>query len=666
MKKRLIATLVTISVVATYIFNCSFTASPYGITEADASGISQTRGDMALPEYYSAYDEGLLTGVNAQGTTSICWAFAHNEIISANVAKNTGVLYDFSEQAMKFDTSYETNEKWGYQRGVNDGGNEVMSTAYLARGGSVLEADEPFSESDVRTVDPDTLRRYGYLKNTTMYDYGVYDVRESSGYDEEYKANMRANKTAAIQKVKELVYTQGAVGAGIWYEYSRLYENTDKTGYYYNGNSATPNHTVTIVGWDDNVSKNIFAQRPEGNGAFIVKNSWGNYHNNGTEDYVYISYYDKHITSQLFASEYEMQNDLYDNIYQYDGYGWTSNGYVEEPSVLCITRFNATKINEAVSAVSTYITAADTTVDVYINAGGKLKDKSAYKKVATRTFDASGYYLIEFDAIKLTRGEYYVALDIKAGGDRTEFAMQTNVRDVCPDAMNTPDTCYVGTTFTNVVTLESIYKKHVFEPMHCIKSFTVSLDDGTAPSGKVFSDVKRGKWYADEIEYCVAHGIFTGISDTTFEPDSSMTRAMFVKVLANLSGDKMQKYATPFTDLEKGRWYESAVAWAYKNKIVSGVTKTTFEPNTLVTREQICFMLTKYAEYMGIALREQKAATDFADKSSISKYAREAVSLCQVAGIVNGMPDGSFAPKKNATRAEASVMMTQLCKTYIY
>ena len=202
--------------------------------------------------------------------------------------------------------------------------------------------------------------------------------------------------------------------------------------------------------------------------------------------------------------------------------------------------------------------------------------------------------------------------------------------------------------------------------MHCIKSFTVSLDDNTAPSGKAFSDVESKKWYADEVEYCVSHGVFTGISDTAFEPNSPMTRAMFVKVLANLSGDKMQKTPTPFTDLEKGRWYETAVAWAYKNGIVSGVTKTTFEPNSPVTREQICFMLTRYAEYMGINLKEQKDAIAFTDKKSISKYARSAVEACQLAGIVNGNTDGSFAPKKSATRAEVSVMMTALCKNYIY
>ncbi len=666
MKKQITAYLILFAIVLTYLFNCSFTFSPYRIKKAgiSATEIADLRGSLTLPSYYSSYDEGYLSPTVNQGTTSICWAFAHNEVLTANVAKKTGIVYDFSEQTMKFETSAVTNAQWGYERGVNDGGNEIMSTAYLARSGSALEVDEPFNEGTVRMVNPNTLTRYGYLKNTEMYDFGLYDLRENSGLDEQYKASMRENKQTAIQTIKELVYTQGAVGAGIYYEYSRLYENDNKTGYYYNGARSTPNHSVTIVGWDDSYSRYNFSQSPEADGAFIVKNSWGNYHNNGTVDYFYVSYYDKLITSQLFASEYEIQNELYDNMYQYDGYGWTNNGYVNESSVLCISRFNTSKINEAVTAVSTYIADGGTTVEVYINAGGEATNKNAYKQVCTEYFEAPGYYLIEFDKVQLKKAEYFVALKISSGNESTQFAMQTNARDVCPNAKNTPETCYIGTDFNKIVTLESVYR--TFEPMHCIKSFTVSSEDNTPPPSKNFNDVESGKWYADEIEYCVSNGIFTGTSDTTFEPNTPMTRAMFVKVLANLSGDKMFSYSTPFTDLEAGRWYVSAVGWAYQNGIVSGITKTAFEPNSPVTREQICFMLTKFCDYMGIKFKQLNKPFSFTDKNNISKYAKTAVANCQTAGIINGMTDGSFAPKKSATRAEVAVMLTQLCKNYIY
>ncbi len=667
MKKRIISYISVIAIVATYLLNCSFTTSPYGITTDISSFATAIKSERAaLPSHYSSYSKGYLTPTTSQGTTSICWAFVHNELLSANVAKKTGKVIDFSEQAMKFETSYLTNPQSGYLRYPNDGGNEIMSTAYLARAGSVLEAHEPFNESSVRTVNPNKLKRYGYLKNTQMFNYGIYDTRIDNGFVTEETQNMRVNKIEGIQKAKELVYKNGAVGAGIYYDYSPMYENADKTAYYYAGARLTPNHSVTIVGWNDNYSRDNFSIKPEGDGAFLIKNSWGNYHNNGTSSYFYISYYDKFITSQLFASEYEINNTLYDNIYQYDEFGWTGNGSINDSSVLCVTRFNSKKINEAVSAVSTYIAEAGTTVDVYINTGGALHDQSNYKHVKTQYFDAPGYYLIDFNEVKLTRGEYYVALRIRSGNEKTYFAMQTSVRDICPNAENTPDTCYVGSSFSNIVPIESEYLAKVYQPMHCIKSFTVTLKDTAKPSNKVFKDVKKDKWYADEVEYCVSHEVFHGTSENTFEPSGEMTRAMFVKVISNLSGEKIENATTHFTDVKKGKWYEDSIAWAYKNKIVKGVSATEFSPDTPITREQMCVMLINYADYMGIGLRYYSAPLLFTDRNNISDYAKTAVALCQIAGIIRGMPDGSFAPKKTATRAEVASMMTGFCKLYIY
>lgn len=672
MKKRLTGYAVLIAVVLTYFFNCSFTVSPYRLEEAEIlpTTIQQTRGETApLPSRYSAYDEGLLSPATSQGSTSVCWAFSHNEVLTANVAKKTGVVYDFSEQTMKFETAEATNSKWGYRRGVNDGGNEIMSTAYLARSGSVLEKDEPFNEGTVRTADPDTLTRYGYLKNTQMYSYGVYDIRESAGYSETELADMRLNKQTAIQKVKELVYTQGAVGTGIYYEYAqtRLYENADSTSYYYNGPSASPNHSVTIVGWDDSYSRDNFRQTPEADGAFIIKNSWGNYHASGTSDYFYMSYYDKHVTSQFFASEYEIENKLFDNIYQYDGYGWVFNGYAtNEKSMLCISRFKAADANEAVNAVSTYIAEGGTTVDVYINTLGDVENESAYIKVTTERFDAPGYYLIEFDSVPLINKEYFVAINFTSSNNTAFFPLQINTPSVCPNAENTPDTCYVGTDFSNITPLEKISSYRSHEAMHCIKSFTVDAQ----LSKKAFTDVKSKKWYADEVAFCTSYGIFSGNPDNTFQPESPMTRAMFVKVLANLysniTGNKIPSYSTPFTDLEAGRWYVSSVGWAYQNNIVNGDTDTTFNPNAPVTREQICALLTRFCKYMDIDFAQLNKQVNFTDSAKIYNYAKPSVADCQRAGIVSGMPDGSFAPKSSATRAEVATMLTRLYKLYIY
>ncbi len=671
MKKRIVSAILILILLCSFPI-CATAQSPYGIAEAGvlANGV---RGDSQreFPAYYNAYREDYmlewymqgLEGKQNQLSTSACWAFVQNELLCANLAKKTGKIYDFSEETMKFETSYMTDEKWGYYRTPNEGGNEIISTAYLARTGSVLESDEPFTESFERTVDPSTLQRYGYLDHTLFFECQPYDPdRYGTPYAEVLL--MKDEKKKAILKVKELVTDYGAVGSGLYYESTPTYEDRNKTCYNYTGNAGNPNHSVTIIGWDDNYSADNFQKKPELDGAFIVKNSWGKYHNQGRSCYFYVSYYDKFITNLFFATDYELENEIYDNVYQYDGYGWAQNGYVKGKEALCVSKFNAEKMSEKLSAVSTYVTEGGQTVEISVNVSSDINDASAYKTVSKKTYEDAGYYLVDFEPIPLERSEYYVAVRITGQSDLTYFAMQGRVGNFIPNAENTPNTCFIGTDFTNITPIEKIYRNN--EAMHCIKAFTQSTVDTTPPSNKVFFDVRKGKWYYDEIEYCVSHGLFSGMSKDFFEPETPMSRAMFITVLANLSGEKIEKSAHPFTDVKSGKWYTEEIAWGYKNGIVSGVTTTTFEPDSNVTREQMCFMLLKFCEYKGIKLRESVAEKSFTDQNMIRKYAKEAVALCQRAGIISGMTDGSFAPQKNATRAEVAVLLTGLAKNYIY
>ena len=671
MKKRIISAIIILTVLCSFPLSVK-AQSPYGIAEAGITA-SSIRGDSTreLPAYYNAYREDYmlewymagLEGKQNQLSTSACWAFVQNELLCANLAKKTGKIYDFSEETMKFETSYLTDEKWGYYRTPNEGGNEIISTAFLARTGSVLESDEPFTELSERTVDPSKLDRYGYLDHTLFFECVPYDP-DRYGLPHAEIITMQAQKREAIQKIKELVTDYGAVGAGVYYEGTTTYEDKNKECYNYTGIAGNPNHSVTIIGWDDNYSADKFKKKPEGDGAFIVKNSWGKYHNGGKTGYFYVSYYDKFITSQFFVTDYEMENEIYDNVYQYDGYGWAQNGYVRGQEALCVSTFHANKLSEKLSAVSTYVTEGGQTVEILVNVSGDINDASAYKTVSKKTYDNAGYYLIDFEPIPLESSEYYVAVKITGQSELTYFAMQGKIGNFIPNAQNTPNTCFIGTDFTNLTPIERIYRNN--EAMHCIKAFTQSEPDETEPSGKVFFDVRKGKWYYDEIEYCVSHGLFSGMSKNFFEPDTAMSRAMFITVLANLSGEKIEKGTHPFSDVKSGKWYTDEIAWGYKNGIVSGITKTTFEPDTNITREQMCFMLLKFCQYKGIKLRESVAEKTFTDSSFIRTYAKDAVKLCQRAGIISGMTDGSFAPRKNATRAEVAVLVTGLAKNYIY
>ena len=101
-----------------------------------------------------------------------------------------------------------------------------------------------------------------------------------------------------------------------------------------------------------------------------------------------------------------------------------------------------------------------------------------------------------------------------------------------------------------------------------------------------------------------------------------------------------------------------ALAWAEKNGCVSGFTDGTFRPDDPVTREQFCTILSRYIQKQGADYPTKDVS--FTDEDAISNFAKEHVAYCASIGLVNGMKDGSFAPKANIKRAEAAAIMVRL------
>ncbi len=187
-----------------------------------------------------------------------------------------------------------------------------------------------------------------------------------------------------------------------------------------------------------------------------------------------------------------------------------------------------------------------------------------------------------------------------------------------------------------------------------------------ASSGKItcvgsLRDVPSSHWAINYIDEALRDGVFNGVSFTTFEPDAVMTRAMFVQVLANISGADLAKYKTSsFKDVKNNAWYCKAVMWANKNGIVSGVGNGKFAPDATVTREQMCAFLTRYAKYAGINMPTGTTTVSFADQKKISSWAKKDVQICQKAGLISGEKQGGkyyFNPQNGATRAQAALIL---------
>ena len=175
-----------------------------------------------------------------------------------------------------------------------------------------------------------------------------------------------------------------------------------------------------------------------------------------------------------------------------------------------------------------------------------------------------------------------------------------------------------------------------------------------APS---FTDIAN-HWAKADIEFVAARGLLTGTSTTTFSPNNSMTRGMFVTALGRMAGIDTSSYKNgKFTDVKADAYYAPYVNWAASKGITGGTTATTFAPNQAVTRQEMAVFMTNYAKAMGYTLPKTRVEVTFADSASIGSWAAEAVKAMQMAGVIMGKDGNRFDPTGTATRAEVTAVL---------
>ena len=184
----------------------------------------------------------------------------------------------------------------------------------------------------------------------------------------------------------------------------------------------------------------------------------------------------------------------------------------------------------------------------------------------------------------------------------------------------------------------------------------------TSVPKKTFADI-QGHKTQKEIEVLASRGIISGMDDTRFVPDATMTRAQFASVIVRAL-NLPQKQADVFSDVRKGDWFWSAVSTAYYHGLVSGRTETTFDPNGTITRQEAASMVTRAAKYCGMDISMEQGAimnhlTLFEDYPSVSNWARESVAFCYKEGILN-QDDWNIEPARNITRSEVAEMLYHL------
>lgn len=196
-----------------------------------------------------------------------------------------------------------------------------------------------------------------------------------------------------------------------------------------------------------------------------------------------------------------------------------------------------------------------------------------------------------------------------------------------------------------------------------------TCNGGPACPGYAFRDMPAPSiWSHAGLDYCIDHGYIAGTSATTVTPDGECTRAMIVSILyrvqgepAKVNGYELKKLASPFDDVERGRWYTDAIWWAKLTGVVSGMSPSTFAPDDPITRAQLAVILYNYTQQFAPgSLTETGSLTGFPDAGSVPSWARTAMAWAVGNGLISGVGENGVSylrPEGCATRAQVATIL---------
>ena len=188
----------------------------------------------------------------------------------------------------------------------------------------------------------------------------------------------------------------------------------------------------------------------------------------------------------------------------------------------------------------------------------------------------------------------------------------------------------------------------------------IKVSVSTKTDSAQFKDVTRsnvGTWAADAVDFAYHFGLVSGVSKTEFAPNSPMTRAQLVTVLYRAAGSPSVTVSTNFEDLDVGSYYYSAVVWANVNGIVNGTSDTTFSPDSRLTRQQLAAILYRYARAFGGDTSYTGNLSHFTDRRQVDTYAVTPMIWAVSHEIISGTSDTTLSPLSTATRAQVVVIL---------
>jgi len=198
-------------------------------------------------------------------------------------------------------------------------------------------------------------------------------------------------------------------------------------------------------------------------------------------------------------------------------------------------------------------------------------------------------------------------------------------------------------------------------------SSSISVGNGSSSNGQQnsskpaqtskFTDI-IGHWAEKDINEMATKGIVSGVTETTFEPDRSITRAEFAALAARALKLSVANTESVFNDVSNDAWYAKEVGAAAAAGLIVGYDGN-FRPNDTITREEMAVVIMKAYQFLGKAPLKGKIS-QFADKDTISAWAVDYVDGAVSSGLISGMTTDTFAPSDNATRAQVASIIKRL------
>ncbi len=370
-----------------------------------------------LPASFDLRDQHAVTAAKSQGDTNTCWAFgvvnaAESNIILKGLADADSIdlselqlaYFTYSRDAVSIDSVLPgleglrgdhvslTNGSY-----LDAGGNELFAVFALAAWfGFANESAAPYA--DVQALDA-----------SLAYAADSYHLTDSLWLTFEDP-----------QHIKQMIIQTGAASIGLYVNTSS-YRN--ETFAYYCRDHTTSSHTVGLIGWDDNFSTDNFAEKPPGNGAWLVKNSWGTEF--GDSGFFWVSYYDTSLDNAVFFDT--VPAATFDHNYQYDGGILPTSmpidpGHTDDEITVSAANVFTAKGSEYIRAVSFFTFNKNVSSTICVSTDG-VQPGSALRRVQTGNAEFPGYHTVELERPLLLRpGEKFaVTVTLNASSDTSDF-----------------------------------------------------------------------------------------------------------------------------------------------------------------------------------------------------------------------------------------------------